>query len=416
MDAWIKKVESGEKWSQVKISDRHFAKICKEWTDVQMEAKKRDTKYFKDIFYRTDVNMMAPLPGGRVGGLASPAKKYKMAKKQLGRTKHTTRPVSESPQWDGRFTVRTERSTELFCNKKWPKKLTQEEENELAMLEIGETYADMNTTFPHKKPTNTGNTSAYGDTGYMAAIADDEDECGSPKSVPAYPGLEDVESRSSPPSKLEGSKGSKSTSRGSVIKGYPDESLLRTGAKLDDVDATTKAESTIDMTDVFIALHGKAPILTEAEAERQRRLAGEERFIAEAEQRRAAKNEAASMTFDKLNSLSSAGLCDFLDLVGFTHYTEKLFAQGVCGADLVACDEFALSRLGLSFRPHRLKMLKMLDKLRGQSGTTFRRTLTKTIIDSTLKNPFRAKPVSDGYELQVRIVCVGVHVICDIWK
>jgi len=107
------------------------------------------------------------------------------------------------------------------------------------------------------------------------------------------------------------------------------------------------------------------------------------------------------MTFDKLNSISPAGLCDFLDVIGFSHYTERLFAQGVSGADLVACDEFDLSRLGFSFRPHRLKMMQVLDKFRGQSTDTFRRTLTKTIIDSTLKNPLRTTPVSDGYELKI---------------
>jgi len=46
-------------------------------------------------------------------------------------------------------------------------------------------------------------------------------------------------------------------------------------------------------------------------------------------------------------------------------------------------------------------MLKVLDKLRGQSTTAFRRALTKAIIDPTLKAPHRVAPVHDGYRLQV---------------
>jgi len=263
MDAWIKKVESGEKWSQLKISDERFARICKEWKDVQVQTKKRDEKYFSEIFYRKDVNMMAPLPGGRVGGLASPVKKYKMAQKQLGRTKYTTPPVNERGQWDPRFSVRTERSTQLFCDKKWPPKLTVDEENDLAMLEIGDKYAAMNITFPHKKATNTGNTSVQGGAGNLNAIADDEDEYehGSPKSAPAYSALDDVEARSA--KRAEGS-----SSRGSVRTGYPDESLLRAGgAKLEEVDGTTshKSESTLDMTEFFRAVHGRIPVPTVSE-------------------------------------------------------------------------------------------------------------------------------------------------------
>ena len=104
MEAWIKKVESGENtFTQVKISDKKFSKLSQEYNAMIADQQDRVKHIIKISHYRKDANMLLPLTGGRVGGLCRHAKKWKMAKKQLGRTKYTTAPISERGPWEDRF-------------------------------------------------------------------------------------------------------------------------------------------------------------------------------------------------------------------------------------------------------------------------------------------------------------------------
>ncbi len=374
------------KYEQVKISDKAFAALCKEWKDTKANSLKREKAYFKDIFYRTDSNLLLPLPGGRVGGLASPVKKaLKMSKRQRNRTKHTTQPIWERVEdWDHRFYVRRDMSTELFCDKVWPKKLTKEEEDEQAIADIADKYATLNVNFPHAKMLNT----PYANSVHSIVpdtITHNEDL------IPGNSALSDIEQN--PP---EGRKAPLASVRGPVAEAAE--------LQVDPAFTTARSESedTLDMEDVWKEVYGKAQVLTPKEEERKQRQESEDQFIALAKSRRIAKEGAIStMTFDKLKTLSPAGLCDYLDRAGFVHYTEAFFERGVSGQDLATCDEFDLFHMGMTFRPHRLRMLELLDKVRGTSTSHLRRSLTRTIIDASLTQPYRPQPIPDAYELNI---------------
>ncbi len=159
------------------------------------------------------------------------------------------------------------------------------------------------------------------------------------------------------------------------------------------------AES-VDMTEFWNAVYGPH---VETPAVREHRLIveKEEQFIAVAREKQAARNKLATMTMEKLRQLSAAGLCDFFDMIGLQHYTDLLFDRGVTGEDVSMCDEFDLSHMGISYRPHRLRILRLLDRLRGEDTSSFRRSLTKTLIDANLTLPARPAPIKDGYELVI---------------
>ena len=145
----MKRIEQGAKGTQQKqISDEKFAKLSAEYNEMRRSNDERMAANIKRLHYRKDTGMkegtLIPLVGGRVGGLALPVKKWKKAKRQLGRTKHSTVPIGECAPWEDRFYVRKERSTELFCDKVWPKKLSEAEKMEEAMEQLAITYGSLN--------------------------------------------------------------------------------------------------------------------------------------------------------------------------------------------------------------------------------------------------------------------------------
>ena len=48
-------------------------------------------------------------------------------------------------------------------------------------------------------------------------------------------------------------------------------------------------------------------------------------------------------------------------------YSARVLEMGVTGQDLVICNEFDLNLMGFNYRPHRLRMIKFLDKLQGRN-------------------------------------------------
>ena len=477
MDTWLKKIEQGHAHTQLKISDAAFSKISNEWNATYKKSQKRTKKTYNKIFYRNDANMLCPLPGGRVGGLSSPVKKWKINMTQKGRTKYTTPPIYERDDWDSRFSVRRQRSTELFCNKVYPPKRKEEEEEEIALGQIAEMYttkvASMGigtgtgygyeSGFPNTigqtiknssyafndqdRPSTTNGTGSGGmDTRTALSSSlqieigqsdisvilernrnmdrnndyedDENDETKEKEGMQSA--LFYVERDSNPPSPSP-SPSSRSLASQQRPQSAPSTRLpkgkvkriKREGGETNSESRPSSSSHTptpselfsfppesVDMQDFWTAVYGKN-IETPAERERKLIVQKEEMFIAAAKEKQIKRASIINMTMEKMQALSPAGLSDFLDRIpGLQHYTSLLFERGVTGEDICMCDEFDLNHMGISYRPHRLRILKLLDRLRGNDDSfKFRRTLTKTLIDPTLTLHHRALPVNDGYKL-----------------
>ncbi|CAM9442125.1 unnamed protein product, partial [Chrysoparadoxa australica] len=65
-----------------------------------------------------------------------------------------------------------------------------------------------------------------------------------------------------------------------------------------------------------------------------------------------------------LDTLDVAGVCYTLCEAGLGQYTEGFARRGVTGKDLVECSDTDLAQVGVDFRPHRLRLLKMVEDSR----------------------------------------------------
>lgn len=409
MDAYNDKVEVEDVvFRTPKISDKKFLELSKEYGEFIAKKDKNMAKKIKRLHYRKDTGTkegtIVPLAGGRVGGLALPVKKWKKNIRQTGRTKYTTMPIEYRDPWEDRFYVRTERSTELFCDKKWPRKLTDAEEREEAVNKMTETYADLNETWKHHKTGNSVQTSPR----------ESSSRAGDPMRPASSP---DVFSAAKVKQQQRVVSGPKAYSDEAYANPYagdsvldlvgdgqdPDPSFTLTQSKRESRALTGNSSSTGSLSELYRELYGHGTPDSE-EVRRQETATSEAHFIqrmttAKLEQQRAN----ASMTKERFRSLSCAGLCDYMDRKGFQHYTDSFFERGVSGKDLLKCDEFDLAHIGMTFRPHRLKLLKLLDKFRGKDAST-RRNLTKTLTSKALTQPLRPKMLSKdlgGYNLVV---------------
>ena len=105
MDSWIKKIESGERYSQREIGDKEWARTVQQFRKASGERQLEDKKRFDRLFYRKDVNLLLPVANGRVGRLASPIKKRRPKKRaeRLKRTQYCPEPLEDRMQWNNHF-------------------------------------------------------------------------------------------------------------------------------------------------------------------------------------------------------------------------------------------------------------------------------------------------------------------------
>jgi hypothetical protein len=424
MDAWIKKVESGENtFTQVKISDKKFSKLSQEYNAMIADQQDRVKHIIKISHYRKDANMLLPLTGGRVGGLCRHTKKWKMAKKQLGRTKYTTAPISERGPWEDRFYVREWGSTELFCDKVWPKKKTIEEENEEAYEEVQELYATLNNTTTNKKAQ--ANTPAEFATGRIGS--DDDHPYAAKESDIVMVKTSALDLLIATHGLGTGGNGNVGNNNDNNKDGtgfdFPQVSIdkgseiiapelelefeLELKSKLDNESTVIPSFNDdddyehISMSDINTQLYGTQEVPENNYMQNVIKLK-EEKFIKKAQLRRKERLETKNhpITYEIMKTMSCAALCDYLDRKGFQHYTERIFQKGINGADILDVEEFDLNLLGMSFRPHRLKLMTILDELRGSDKTNDRRKLTKTITSKTLTVPlYEIKQDTSHYPL-----------------
>ena len=415
MERYLKKIEAGgNSFGINKISDEKFAQLSAEYNTLRHNSDKRMARTFKNLHYRKDTGTkggtMVPLAGGRVGKLAIPVKKWKMAKRQLGRTKHSTLPIQYADPWETRFHVRNEQSTELFCDKRCPPEVrTEDEELDEVIQQVKDAYATLNDTNrgqgqhsaqrvsseadvgvgagsrPYTAPTSLGGTKpdAYADT----AFANPYGASDMPADLTALEYLQ-KQRTTADFAALEGHDGGDG---GNVDDRLQPETQTEAWSGCVHMDAAGSLQSfpsQITHSSLDELLYGKR-VTTEHALKRQGEAAKEEKFIRDMKEKRTRLQAAATMTSRGLRELSCAGLCDYLDRKGFQHYTTALFDRGVTGEDLLKCDEFDLGHLGISFRPHRLKMLTILDALRGKDSTTARRKLTQKLTSRNLTQPLR---------------------------
>ena len=70
------------------------------------------------------------------------------------------------------------------------------------------------------------------------------------------------------------------------------------------------------------------------------------------------------ITLQGLRGYSIAEVRLLLIQLGFRHYSDQIYEIGVNGEDLSVSNEFDLSRMGITYRPHRMRLLKFLDGIR----------------------------------------------------
>ncbi|KAG5191513.1 hypothetical protein JKP88DRAFT_295901 [Tribonema minus] len=72
-----------------------------------------------------------------------------------------------------------------------------------------------------------------------------------------------------------------------------------------------------------------------------------------------------SLTAGNLLEAGPGQVCMFLRLLGLGAYAPGFAKRGVVGVDLLACEDEDLAACGVDFRPHRLRLLEEIARLRG---------------------------------------------------
>ena len=123
MDGWIKKIESGEHFTQKKISDDEFRNITARYHRANDKRQRLYNKDIKTLFYRKDSNMLLPVTNGRVGGLAQRVKKRKQKKREdrLKRTKYCPQLIDERDRWNDRFYAKPDKPPAPYTGRTWTK-------------------------------------------------------------------------------------------------------------------------------------------------------------------------------------------------------------------------------------------------------------------------------------------------------
>ncbi len=70
------------------------------------------------------------------------------------------------------------------------------------------------------------------------------------------------------------------------------------------------------------------------------------------------------ITYDWLVTRNVEEIAKLMRRLGLKHYSDLILKRNINGHKLISCDEIDLAQIGISYRPHRMKLLKLLHDLR----------------------------------------------------